>query len=75
MGEELIEVGVAPETALDILEAAKGHAEQLATGCYVDVFLKEVWEPSSTRPGAWPIAGSEVRESASSACVRSRCRA
>jgi DNA-binding transcriptional MerR regulator len=57
VGEELIDVGIAPATALDVLEAVKGHAEQLAAR-YVEVFLEEVWKPfeAAGRPAdQWPV--------------------
>ena len=55
-GRELAHLGVAPETALAVLEELRRHAEGVAA-TFVDLFVKEVWEPfdRAGRPAAdWP---------------------
>jgi DNA-binding transcriptional MerR regulator len=59
-GRELARLGIAPETALAVLEEMRRHAEGVAR-TFVDLFVEEVWEPfdSAGRPAAdWP----KVRE-------------
>jgi DNA-binding transcriptional MerR regulator len=55
-GRELARLGIAPETALAVLDDLRRHAEGVAT-TFVDLFVKEVWEPfdRAGRPAAdWP---------------------
>ncbi|MBS1862205.1 MAG: hypothetical protein JSS68_10900, partial [Actinobacteria bacterium] len=59
-GTEMIELGVSPEAALALAEKLHEHAEG-AAHAYVDLFVKEIWEPfdRAGRPEAdWP----KVRE-------------
>ena len=55
-GRELARLGVAPATALAVLEELRRHAEGVAA-TFVDLFVKEIWEPfdRAGRPAAdWP---------------------
>jgi DNA-binding transcriptional MerR regulator len=59
-GLELARLGVDPETGLDVIAAARRHAEGVAEA-YVQLFLNEVWKPfvADGRPEErWP----EVRD-------------
>ena len=59
-GLELARLGVDPETGLDVIAAARRHAEGVAEA-YVQLFLNEVWKPfvAAGRPEErWP----EVRD-------------
>jgi DNA-binding transcriptional MerR regulator len=59
-GLELARLGVDPETGLDVIAAARRHAEGVADA-YVQLFLNEVWKPfvDAGRPQErWP----EVRD-------------
>ena len=59
-GSELGALGIAPETALDVIEAVRNHAEGIADR-FVRLFIDEVWAPfeAAGRPAErWP----EVRD-------------
>ena len=59
-GLELARLGIDPETGLDVIAAARRHAEGVADE-YVRLFLNEIWEPfvAEGRPQEkWP----EVRD-------------
>ena len=43
-GLELARLGIDPETGLDVIAAARRHAEGVAEA-YVDLFLNEIWKP------------------------------
>ena len=43
-GLELARLGIDPHVALDVIEAARGHAEGVADA-YVDLFLEQIWRP------------------------------
>ena len=55
-GEELLELGVPIETALDVLDRIRRHTEAIAR-TFVDLFWDEVWKPfdAAGRPDdEWP---------------------
>jgi DNA-binding transcriptional MerR regulator len=59
-GLELAQLGIDPETGLDVIATARRHAEGVAEA-YVQLFLNEIWKPfvAAGRPEErWP----EVRE-------------
>jgi DNA-binding transcriptional MerR regulator len=59
-GLELARLGIDPETGLDVIAAARRHAEGVADA-YVQLFLNEIWKPfvAAGRPKErWP----EVRD-------------
>jgi DNA-binding transcriptional MerR regulator len=59
-GTELAALGIAPDTALDVIAGVRGHAEGISER-FVRLFIEEVWEPfeRAGRPSErWP----EVRD-------------
>ena len=55
-GEELLELGIAIDTALDVLERIKRHTDSIAR-TFVDLFWDEIWKPfdRAGRPDEeWP---------------------
>lgn len=59
-GQELVALGVAPDTALDVVARLRKHSEGAARA-FVELFLEEIWKPfdaAGRPPERWP----EVRE-------------
>ena len=59
-GAELASLGIPTDTAVDVIEAVRAHAQGIA-GRFVALFLDEVWEPFD-RDGRPPERWPEVRD-------------
>jgi DNA-binding transcriptional MerR regulator len=79
-GEELLALGVAPETVLSVAQQVKRRSEAIARG-FVELFLEAIWKPfvDAGRPDeAWPMvreALERLRPLASDAVLASFQRA